>query len=136
MLPANQKKVLELIMHPTTLSCLKPSRSSGLLSMSCPFCLLGALQIKPSLVSNTCDQSLAFCAKGTRVTLLMPSFSILTLSCLVGGQNGQEMASPSLVRRKRHPCHLHAYQLLLTAVFLFQLPEPAQTFVFKAVPCK
>ena len=83
MLPANQKKVLELIMHPTTLSCLKPSRSSGLLSMSCPFCLLGALQINPSLVSNTCDQSLAFCAKGTPVTLLMPSFSILTfeLSC-------------------------------------------------------
>ena len=83
MLPANQKKVLELIVHPTTLSCLKPSRSSGLLSMSCPFCLLGALQIKPSLLSNTCGQSLAFCAKGTRVTLLMPSFSILTfeLSC-------------------------------------------------------
>lgn len=85
MLSANQKKVLELITHPVTISsCSKPSRSSGLVSMSCPFCLLGILQINPYLVSNTYDQSLAFCAKGTPITLLMPSFSILTFEMSYG----------------------------------------------------
>lgn len=67
----------ELIRHPMTFShksvfknpCQKATGSSGFLSMSSLFFLCGTLKINTYFTSNTCCQSLTFCAEGTQSLL-------------------------------------------------------------------